>query len=81
MEYPWKVVGYEHTCSEKGTEGIRLYVEQKLPPDVVGEGVVCARGWFNPSFVEYTPVLGDVVIIIPDERNRNIISRIIKIEI
>ena len=81
MEYPWKIVGYERTCSEKGTEGCRLYIEQQLPPDANGEGIVCGRVWFNPEHVKYDPALGDLVIIIPDDRNKNIVSRIIKVNV
>lgn len=77
MEYPWKVVGYEKTISEKGTAGCRLYIESQMPPSSDGEGVVTGRVWFNPEHVKYDPALGQSIIIIPDERNRNIVSRII----
>ena len=39
MEYPWKVVGWEKTVSDSGTEGCRLYVEQQLQAGADGEGV------------------------------------------
>lgn len=77
MEYPWKVVGWEKTLSEKGTEGCRLYIQQALQPNADGEGVVCGRVWFNPEHVKYLPQLDQQIIIITDERNRNIVNRII----
>lgn len=77
MEYPWKVVGWEKTISEKGTEGCRLYLEQPISGEAEGEGVACGRVWFNPENVKYVPQLGHQIIIITDERNRNIVSRII----
>ena len=77
MEYPWKVVGWEKTVSEKGTEGCRLYLEQPIFGDADGEGVACGRVWFNPEHVKYTPQLGHQIIIITDDRNRNIVNRII----
>lgn len=77
MEYPWKVVGFEKTVSEKGTEGCRLYIESKMPPGTDGEGVVTGRVWFNPEFVKYEPKLDEMIIIITDDRNRNIVNRII----
>lgn len=77
MEYPWKVVGYEKTISEKGTAGCRLYIETNLPPGADGEGVVTGRVWFNPEHVKYDPVIGQQIIIITDDRNRNIVTRII----
>lgn len=77
MEYPWKVVGWEKTLSEKGTAGCRLYIETQLPPSAEGEGVVTGRVWFNPEHVKFEPQIGHQVIIITDERNRNIVNRII----
>ena len=77
MEYPWKVVGWEKTISEKGTEGCRLYLEQPISGGSDGEGVACGRVWFNPENVKYTPQLGHQIIIITDDRNRNIVNRII----
>lgn len=77
MEYPWKVVGWEKTVSEKGTEGCRLYLEQPISGDADGEGVACGRVWFNPEHVKYVPQLGHQIIIITDDRNRNIVNRII----
>ena len=77
MEYPWKVVGWENTLSEKGTKGVRLYIESSLPDGTDGEGVSCGRVWFNPEHVNYTPKLDQQIIIIPDDRNRNIVNRII----
>ena len=77
MEYPWKVVGWEKTISESGTEGCRLYVEQQLQEDADGEGVACGRVWFNTERVQYLPQLGQSIIFITDERNRNIVNRII----
>ena len=77
MEFPWKVVGWERTLSEKGTEGCRLYIETKLQPGADGEGVVTGRVWFNPEHVKYVPELGQSIIIVTDERNRNIVNRII----
>lgn len=81
MEYPWEVVGYERTCSEKGTEGCRLYIQQPVAPDSDGEGFACGRVWFNPEHVNYTPKLGDKVIIVSDDRNRNIVNRIIVVAV
>lgn len=77
MEFPWKVVGWEKTLSESGTEGCRLYVEQPLPVGSDGEGTVCGRVWFNSEKVQYLPQLGQSIIFITDERNRNIVNRII----
>ena len=77
MEFPWKVVGWEKTLSEKGTEGCRLYVQQPLPEGADGEGVACGRVWFNPEHVKYLPVLNQQIIFITDERNKNIVNRII----
>lgn len=77
MEYPWKVVGFEKTVSEKGTVGYRLYIETELQPSAEGEGVVTGRVWFNPEHVKYEPALNQKIIIITDDRNRNIVSRII----
>lgn len=77
MEYPWEVVGWEKTISEKGTEGCRLYLQQPIAGGVDGEGFACGRVWFSPNEVEYSPVLGHKVIVISDDRNRNIVRRII----
>jgi hypothetical protein len=81
MEYPWEVVGFERTCSEKGTVGCRLYIQQPIPSDEGCEGYACGRVWFNPEDVKYTPCLGDKVIIVPDDRNRNIVNRIIVVAV
>lgn len=77
MEYPWKVVGWEKTLSESGTEGCRLYVQQPLQEGIDGEGVACGRVWFNTEKVIYLPQLGQNIIFVTDERNRNIVNRII----
>lgn len=77
MEYPWKVVGWEKTVSDSGTEGCRLYVEQQLQVGADGEGVACGRVWFNTEKVQYLPQLGQMIIFVTDERNRNIVNRII----
>lgn len=77
MEFPWEVVGWEETLSEKGTKGVRLYIQSPLPEDTNGQGCACGRVWYNPENVKYTPVIGHKVIIITEERNRNIVSRII----
>ena len=81
MEFPCKVVGYERTVSDSGKEGCRLYLEQRMAPGTNGEGIVTGRTWFNPEYVDYAPQLGDLVIIIPDDRNRAIAFRIIKIDV
>lgn len=77
MEFPWEVVGWEKTFSEKGTEGCRLYLQQPLADGVDGDGFACGRVWFNPEHVKYAPQLGQKIIIITDDRNRNIVNRII----
>ena len=77
MERPWEVVGWEKTLSEKGTEGCRLYIQQPIDDQATGEGYACGRVWFNPENVKYTPQLGHQIIIITDDRNRNIVNRII----
>jgi len=77
MEFPWTVVGFEKTLSERGTAGCRLYIQCPLPDGADGSGVVCGRVWFNPEHVKYEPEIGHKIIIIPDDRNRNIVNRII----
>lgn len=77
MEYPWIVVGWEKTISDKGTAGCRLYLEQPLVCEREGEGMATQRVWFNPEHIAYTPKLDQKIIIITEDRNRNIVSRII----
>lgn len=77
METPWKVVGWEKTLSEKGTEGCRLYLEQPIISEMQHDGMATQRVWFNPERVPYPPKLGHQIIIITDERNSNIVNRII----
>lgn len=77
MEYPWKVVGWETTLSEKGTQGCRLYLEQPLITQQTGDGMATDRVWFNPQHVNYDPAVGQLIIVISDDRNRNIAARII----
>lgn len=77
MERPWKVVGWETTVSDKGTKGCRLYLEQPLNAQHEGDGMATDRVWFNPDHVLYPPQVGHEIIVITDERNRNICQRII----
>ena len=76
MDTPWKVVGFEKFLSEKGAECVRLYVARPLilPDDstgeglesnrlfYTGEGLETNRLFYKPEYVQYTPVIGHMII-------------------
>ena len=64
MDTPWKVVGFERFLSEKGAECVRLYVARPLilPDGSTGEGLETNRLFYKPEYVQYTPVIGHMII-------------------
>lgn len=64
MEEKCVVVGWQMVKSEKGKDGIRLYVTRVLPSDADGEGVETLRYYINPEYCKYLPKVGDQIVII-----------------
>lgn len=64
MEEKCVVVGWQKVKTDKGNDGIRLYVTRALPFDVDGEGVETLRFYINPEYCKYQPKLGDKIVII-----------------
>lgn len=64
METPWKVIGFEAWNSEKGEACIRLYVVRplNLAEGSSGEGFETQRLFYKPQYVNYTPVIGHLII-------------------
>ena len=64
MDTPWRVVGFEKFLSEKGAECVRLYVARPLilPDGSTGEGLETNRLFYKPEYVQYTPVIGHMII-------------------
>ena len=64
MEFAWKVVGWE-ACSRKNDPekfNIRLHCQQPLPDGGSGEGLACKVMYFNPEYVNYSPVIGQMIV-------------------
>lgn len=63
---PWIVVGWEAGKSEKnGRDYLRIYVEKNAgssDPGVTCVGKECNRIFFYTEYVEYEPVLGDLIV-------------------
>ena len=75
MDTPWKVVGYVMFKSEKGADCVRLYVARPLilPDGSTGDGLEVNRFFYKPEYVQYTPVIGHMII---TQEGRYGISRI-----
>lgn len=64
MEYPWTIVGWEAVPRKNDPDkhNIRLHCQQPMPGDCTGEGVACKTLYFNPEYVNYSPVLNQKII-------------------
>lgn len=78
MENVCEVVGYEMIADKESGEptGVRVYAQRPLSPNVTGEGVECIREYINCKYVEYSPVIGDKVVFL--KNNRGYVDRVIK---
>lgn len=73
METPWEVVGFEKVVSQSGKDGVRLYCQRDLiSADASGKEV--GRFYFMPEKLDYSPVLGQRVILLVEG---NFIQRVI----
>lgn len=78
METVCEVCGYECVLSEETGEqsGYRIFATRPLSASASGEGTETLREYISCKYIDYTPVLGDKVVFIKNQRGFN--ERVIK---
>lgn len=64
---PWKVIGFEKFLNDNGEECVRLYVVRPLAliEGHTGEGFEVNRLFYKPKYVQYEPVINQLIVDVP----------------